>query len=122
MAREIKKPAFVREKDLKEYDGDVIIDVTPRSEKKEVEEKSAPVDVIAADAAGEQVAVAAAQAAAAPGVRLLTFNAWFQKVTAKNPKVKLSYKEAIEAHCRAVGLPDQAPADAFDAALSHFGL
>lgn len=119
MAREIKKPTKIREADLKEYAGDIVIDVTPRDPKKPEEKKQDP---IAADAAGEQVAVAAAQAATQPGVKLLTFNAWFQKVSAKNSRVKLSYREAVEAHCKAVGLPDQATEDAFDAALSHFGL
>lgn len=119
MAREIKKPAQVLEKDLKEYDGDIVIDVSPRDP---YAPKAAKEDVIANDAAGELVSVAAAQAAAEPGVRLISFSAWFQKTSAKNAKVKLSYKEAIEAHCRAVGLPDQAPEEAFDAALSHFGL
>lgn len=119
MAREIKKPARIAEKDLKEYAGDIVIDVTPKDQRKPEAPKE---DAIAKDAAGEQVAVAAAQAAAQPGVRLMTFNAWFQKVTAKNPRVKLSYREAVEAHCKAVGLPDQATEDAFDAALSHFGL
>jgi hypothetical protein len=117
MAREIKKPAKVREADLKDYAGDVVIDVTPGKEKPKAAQKSVPQDAVA-----EQIQVAEAQAAAQPDVRLVSFNAWFQKATAKNPRVKLSYKEAIEAHCKAVGLPSQATEEAFDAALSHFGL
>lgn len=117
MARDIKKPAQVREKDLKEYAGDVVIDVTPRDEEAPAAEKPVPADV-----AAEKVAVVAAQAAAEPKARFMSFAAWFQKASAKNPRVKLSYKEAIEAHCKAVGLEAQATEEAFDAALKHFGL
>jgi hypothetical protein len=114
MAREIKKPAKIKERDLKEYAGDIVIDVTPG--KKE----SQP--VVAASAKVEQIQVDEAQAAAQPGARLISFAAWFQKTIAKNPRLKMSYHEAVKAHCKAVGLGDQATEEAFDAALAHFGL
>jgi len=116
MAREIKKPNVIKEKDLKDHVGDVVIEVSEGPAKEVPMPKS-----IAHDAAAEKVAVQAIASAAA-GVRLISFNAWFQKAAAKNQKVKLSYKEAIEAHCKAVGLDSQSTEEAFDAALSHFGL
>lgn len=119
MAREIKKPKVISEKDLKDYAGDVIIDVSER-EDEPAAEVAMPKE-LAHDAAAEKVAVQAAVSATS-GVRLISFNAWFQKAMAKNPRVKLSYKEAIEAHCKAVGLEAQSTEEAFDAALSHFGL
>ena len=116
MAREIKKPKSVREKDLKDYAGDIVIDVTPGK----AAEK--PAKTVPQDAVAEQIQVAEAQATARDGVRLVSFNAWFQKVSTKNQRIKLSYREAIEAHCKAVGLAGQATEEAFNAALSHFGL
>lgn len=115
MSREIKKPQQIREKDLKDYAGDVEIDVSFREEEEDAVS-------VSRDAAAEAVAVQAIQAAAEPGVRLISFHAWFQKVSAKNPRVKISYKEAIDAHCKAVGLESQATEEAYDAALKHFGL
>jgi hypothetical protein len=119
MAREIKKPAKIREQDLKDYAGDIVIEVSPA---KEVKVEKSTKSTVVHDAAAEQVAVQAAKAASNPGFRLISFNAWFQKASAKNPRVKLSYKEAIEAHCKAVGLELQATEEAYDAALLHFGL
>jgi len=119
MAREIKKPERILESDLKEYAGDIVIDVTPKDELKE----EAPVkETIVLDALAEKIAIVVSQSSAIPGVKILSFNAWFQKVSAKNPRVKLSYREAIEAHCKAVGVGLQATEETFDAALSHFGL
>jgi len=115
MSREIKKPAKVRESDLKDYAGDVVIDVTAKLP----EAEPLPVE-LPAEAAAEEAAVQAVYTA--PGAKVLSFAAWFQKALAKNPRIKLSYKEAIEAHCKAVGLSDQATEEAFDAALKHFGL
>lgn len=119
MAREIKKPERILESDLKEYAGDIVIDVTPKDELKKVE---APKETVVLDALAEQVAIVASQSSAVPGVKILSFSAWFQKVSAKNPRVKLSYREAVEAHCKAVGVGLQATEETFDAALSHFGL
>jgi len=122
MAREIKKPASIRESDTKEFAGDVVIDVSYREPEVKEEQDEAPQSVVI-NAAAERVAVAAAQAAATlPGVKMLSFNAWFQKVCARNPRVKLSYKEAIQAHCKAVGLDNESTEEAFDAALVNFGL
>lgn len=115
MAREIKKPLSVNETDVKDYAGDIEIDVTPHDEDAAPQQSHVQVLV-------EQVEVAVAQAASAPSSQTLTFNAWFQKALARNPRVKLSYKEAIEAHCKAVGLESQATDEAYSAALSHFGL
>jgi hypothetical protein len=116
MAREIKKPTKIIENELKEYAGDVVIDVTHVAPKAKLEE-AAPPSVVA-----EAIAVQAAQAASDSNARFISFNAWFQKVSAKNPRIKLSYREAIEAHCKAVGLDVQATEEAYDAALKHFGL
>lgn len=113
MARELKKPNIIMEKDLKEYDGPIEIDVSPRVEKKEVA-KTIELQV--------EVPVYAAIPQSAPVIKLISFGAWFQKKSANNPKLKLSYKEAIEAHCKAIGIGPQATEEEYDAALSHFGL
>lgn len=118
MSREIKKPNQIRESDLKDYAGDVMIDVSERKEEEESKVKVSVPEV----AAAEVVAVQAAQAVSDSDVKTLSFNAWFQKVSAKNPRIKLSYKEAIQAHCLAVGLELKSTEEAYDAALKHFGL
>lgn len=115
MARELKKPSVIMEKDLKEYAGPVEIDVSPK--------KSDPKPAQEAEEAREVVIPAnAAVPQQQPAVKLMTFGAWFQKRGASNPKMKLSYKEAIEAHCRSIGIGPQATEEEYDAALSHFGL
>jgi len=110
MAKDLKKPTFIRELDIKEYAGDIVIteEVSPVQAEKE--------------AAIEKIEVAVAQASANPEMKMLSFNAWFQKANTKNPRVKMSYREAIEAHCKAVGLTGSSTEEAFDAALVHFGL
>jgi hypothetical protein len=116
MARELKKPNVILEKDLKEYAGPIEIDVTVRKEEKKAEPKEEPKE--------EEVIipVAAAIPQAPSPVKLISFGAWFQKRSANNPKLKLSYKEAIEAHCKSIGIGPQATEGEYDAALSHFGL
>ena len=112
MAREIKKPTVILETDIKEYDGPIEIDVTPREEvviEEVVEEK---VLVIPPGAAVPQ----------ASNSKLVSFNTWFQKKSAKNPKLKLSYKEAIEAHCKCIGVQTQATEEEYNAVLAHFGI
>jgi hypothetical protein len=117
MARELKKPSVIMEKDLKEYAGPIEIDVSPKQAQEkpiqeEVEENAEV--IIPAGAAIPQQSV--------PVVKLMTFGAWFQKRGTNNPKMKLSYKEAIEAHCKSIGIGPQATEEEYDAALSHFGL
>jgi hypothetical protein len=112
MAREIKKPTKVNESQLKEYAGDVIIEIPAANT--EVKIKDVPAKV-ADEAASIPVTTV-------NELKTLTFNAWFQKACAKNPRIKLSYREAIEAHCKAVGLLGPTSEEAYDAALQHFGL
>ncbi len=124
MAREIKKPTSISEADLKDFDGEVVIDISPKEEAASPEAiapEVAPTEVEPA-AAAEVISVAAVKATTPLATPTLTFNAWFQKAIARNPKIKLSYKEAVEAHCKAIGLKSQATEEAFNAALSHFGL
>lgn len=116
MAREIKKPTMIKETDVKEFAGEIVIDVTPR--------KTDPKPVLPL---GAQRPVTldtsrAAQPNIAPDPNLMSFNVWFQKLSASNPKVKLSYKEALEAHCRSMGVAAMCTEEAFNAALKHFGL
>lgn len=116
MARDIKKPEVVLEQDLKEYAGPIVIDVTPKkvpAENKDIEAERRFEAIIPPGAAIPQ---------AAPAVKLVTFSAWFQKRSANNPKLKLSYREAIEAHCKCIGVGSCATEEEFDAALSHFGV
>lgn len=116
MARELTKPKMIKEGDLKEYAGDIIIDVTPR---KDPPRPIAPlvkeVDVAAALAT-------AAKPNTAPPSNQVAFNVWFQKVMNAKPKLKLSYKEAIEAHCKAMGFGSKATEEQYNTALAHFGL
>lgn len=117
MARELKKPKVVKEGDLKEYAGDVIIDVTPRKDppKRISPLVKAPFDLEAASAN-------AAKPNTAPASNLMAFNVWFQKLMNAKPRMKLSYKEAIEAHCKAMGFGSKATEEQYNKALEHFGL
>jgi len=113
MAREIRKPKVVLEADIKEYDGPIEIDVTPREEEvveEEVEEKV------------ELVIPPGAAIPQASNSKLVSFNTWFQKKSSNNPKLKLSYKEAIEAHCKCIGVQAQATEEEYNAVLAHFGI
>lgn len=123
MARHIKKPKVIKEQDLKEDAGPIEIELSEKE----------PIDAEALRAAKAeqkyQAVVKAMEQAAASSVRqdaskprTVSFNAWFQKASTKNPKIKLSYKEAIESHCRSIGISQQASEEEFDAALAHFGL
>lgn len=117
MARDIKKPDVIFESDLKEYAGPIIIDVTPKEEPIEyavdIEAERKFEAIIPPNAAVPQVA---------PATKLVTFSTWFQKRSANNPKLKLSYREAIEAHCRCIGINTHASEEEYDAALAHFGI
>ena len=114
MARDIKKPEVILESDIKEYAGPIIIDVTPRDEPVvDIEAEKKFEAIIPPNAAVPQVA---------PVTNLVTFSAWFQKRSANNPKLKLSYREAIEAHCKCVGINTYATEEEYDAALAHFGI
>lgn len=117
MARELKKPQMIKEGDLKEYAGDIVIDVTPRKEpqKKIIPLTRIPVNMEAAYAA------AAKPNAATPNGQM-AFNVWFQKILSSNPKVKLSYKESLEAHCKAMGIGMKATETQYNTVLKHFGL
>lgn len=123
MARHIKKPKVIKEQELKEDAGPIEIELSEKE----------PVDLQALHALKAeqkyQAVVKAIQEAAAPSSqqdssrpRTVSFNAWFQKVCTKNQKIKLSYKEAIESHCRSIGISQSATEEEFDAALAHFGL
>jgi len=116
VARDIKKPEVVFESDLKEYDGPIVIDVTPKEE---------PVEAVYIEAERKFEAIIPPNAAvpqAAPVTKLVTFAVWFQKRSANNPKLKLSYREAIEAHCKCIGINTHATEEEYDAALAHFGI
>lgn len=108
MTREYKKPKIIMESDLKDYAGPIVIEVSNKREETKTEKKE---ELLAIPA---QVQVAQ--------VNTISFNAWFQKRSSKNPKLKLSYRESIEAHFKAIGLGSNATAEEYDAALSHFGL
>jgi len=113
MAREIKKPQSILEADTKEYDGPIEIDVTPKVEEVvEAVVEEAVVLVIPPGAAVPQ----------ASNSKLISFSTWFQKKSVNNPKLKLSYKEAIEAHCKCVGVQAQATEEEYNAVLAHFGI
>ena len=112
MSREIKKPEMIMEKDLKDDAGPIMIDVSPKGAEEVVAQKKLE-PLIPPNAAIPQVA---------PVSKLITFSTWFQKRSGHNPKLKLSYKEAIEAHCKAIGILSHATEEEFDAALAHFGL
>jgi len=107
----------MKEGDLKEYAGDIIIDVTPRKDppRKFLPLVKEPVDVEAV------LATAAKPNAAAPAGQI-AFNVWFQKLMNAKPSLKLSYKESIEAHCKAMGFGQRATEAQYNSALAHFGL
>lgn len=125
MARNIKKPKVIREKDLKEDAGPVEIDLDAALKQKEdlqaLEALKAEQKYQAVVKAMENAAASAASSSANKP-RVISFNTWFQKASSKNPKIKLSYKEAIESHCKAIGINQQATEEEFEAALVHFGL
>ena len=108
MARELKKPNVIMENELKEYAGPIVIEVSEKKEEVKIEKK-------------EELLAIPTQAISTP-VITISFNAWFQKKCSKNPKLKLSYRESIEAHFKAIGLGNNATAEEYDAALVHFGL
>lgn len=123
MARSIKKPKVIREEEIKDIDGPVEI---------EIKEKD-PVDLEAQELAkaekkyqnvlkAMELATSSSSKESQNKPRTLTFNAWFQKACSLNPKIKLSYKEAVESHCRSIGIAHQATEEEFYAALAHFGL
>ena len=116
MARDIKKPEVILESDLKEYAGPVEIDVTPR----EKVEEPAKEEVV--EAPKIEIPAGAAVPKPATATNIISYGAWFQKRSACNPKLKLSYKGAIEAHCKAMGVKLSATEEEFDSVLSHFGL
>ena len=117
MAKELKKPAMIKEGDLKEYAGDIVIDVTPRKE---------PVRPIAPLVKKSVDISAMAERAAKPNPvvdpKLLTFNVWFQKAMLARPTLTVAYKEALEAHCKALGIATKATEEQYNGALVHFGL
>lgn len=117
MARDIRKPARIKETDVKDFAGEVVIYV------RETEDEAKPVPTLQQESQTEVAAVHAVYVPVeVPAVKLISFNAWFQKAIKKNPRVKLSYKEAIEAHCKAVGIDGPGTEEGFEAALQHFGL
>lgn len=122
MARHIKKPKVIKEKDLKDNKGPVVIDLDAPRQALDVEALTA----VKAEEKYEKVIKAMEKAAAskqeASTVKTVSFNVWFQKTIAKNPKIKLSYKEALEAHCKSIGISQVATEEEFEAALTHFGV
>lgn len=121
MARYIKKPKAIKEQDLKENAGPVEIVLDQKKEELNLEALRA----LKAQEKYEAVIKAMANAAAtkkSSNSKSMSFGTWFQKALTKNPKIKLSYKEAIESHCRSIGVAAQATEEEFEAALTHFGL
>jgi hypothetical protein len=110
MAREIKRPAVIKESELKEQ--------APAVETAPTVEAPVPAEQAKIKAVEEAIAVASAP----QGPALISFGTWFQKLASKNPKIKTQYKEAILAHCKAVGIAEHATEGEFNAALKHFGL
>jgi hypothetical protein len=111
MAREIKRPAVIKESELKEQ-------VAPAEVSLPVAETPVPPEQVKIKAVEEAIAAASAP----QGPALISFGTWFQKLASKNPKIKTQYKEAILAHCKAVGIAEHATEGEFNAALKHFGL
>lgn len=117
MARELKKPNVIKESDLKEYAGPIEIDVTPKAVIQVDEVVEEPKEEPKA-----KISSAAAIPNQPPAVPTISFGAWFQKRSARNPKLKISYREAIEAHFKSIGIKSPATEAEYNVALSHFGL
>lgn len=100
MAKEVKKPVSIKEADLKEWAGEIEIDLAAPKVEVEAPQQKLP----------------------EPAAIQLSFNAWFQKLCTRNPKVKLSYRESIETHFKTLGLSLNASEAEYNEALKHFGI